>query len=112
MVCRMREEEERVEKEEKVESEKRKKHRQEKKDFMGTRTNRINAWRDWSKSVRPALRGTQATMAFARIPSPSGVLQFLVWDAWQLFGAQLLRAMIWFRRQRASWLLGSHSAVS
>lgn len=54
MVCRMREEEERLEKEEKVESEKRKKHRQEKKDFMGTRTNRINAWRDWSKSVRPA----------------------------------------------------------
>lgn len=49
----MREEEDRVEKEEKVDAEKRKKQRQERKEFMGTRTNRINAWRDWSKSVCP-----------------------------------------------------------
>lgn len=50
----MREEEDRVEKEEKAESEKRKKQRQEKRDFMSTRTNRINSWRDWNKSVCPA----------------------------------------------------------
>ena len=53
-LCSMREEEDRVEKEEKAESEKRKKQRQEKRDFMSTRTNRINSWRDWNKSVCPA----------------------------------------------------------
>jgi hypothetical protein len=52
LACRMREEEERIQGEEKKEAEKRKKLRQEKKDWHASSGNRVNSWRDWSKSVR------------------------------------------------------------
>jgi hypothetical protein len=57
-VCRMREEEDREEKKAKEEAEKRKKMRTERQQFLDTRTQRINAWRDWERSVRPRIACT------------------------------------------------------
>ena len=50
--CRQREEDDREEKKRKEENAKRKQMRNERKEFLDTRTQRINAWREYKDSVR------------------------------------------------------------